>query len=76
MKIQLSPSAYIEDYVSDRIHDCATADNHIKHTHIGDPELDSVMEDISTLPSDDLHRFIGADIEQQDNWPKEKPWDL
>ena len=66
MKIQPSPSAYIEEYVSARLHDRATADNYIRHTLIGDPELDSVMEEISTLPSDDLHRFIGAGIEQQD----------
>ena len=63
--MQPSPSAYTEGYVSARLHDLATADNYIKHTRIGDPELDPVMEEISTLPSEDLHRFIAAGIEQQ-----------
>lgn len=64
--MQPSPSAYIEGYVSARLHDPATADNYIKHTRIGDPELDPVMEEISTLPSEDLHRFVAAGIEQHD----------
>lgn len=65
MKMRPSPSAYIEHYVSARLHDLETADNYIEHTHMGDPELDPVMEEISTLPSEDLHKFIGAGIEQQ-----------
>lgn len=65
VKMQLSPSAYTEGYVSARLHDLATADNYIRHTRIGDPELDPVMEEISALPSEDLHRFIAAGIEQQ-----------
>lgn len=65
VKLQPSPSAYTEGYVSARLHDLATADNYIRHTCIGDPELDPVMEEISTLSSEDLHRFIAAGIEQQ-----------
>ncbi|MCY3803543.1 MAG: oxygenase MpaB family protein [Gammaproteobacteria bacterium] len=63
--MQPAPSAYTEGYVSARLHDLATADNYIKHTCIGDPELDPVMEEISALPSEDLHQFIAAGIEQQ-----------
>ncbi len=65
MKMKPSPSAYTEHYVSARLHDLETADNYIEHTHTGDPMLDPVMEEISTLPPEDLHRFIGAGIEQQ-----------
>ncbi|MXY14606.1 MAG: DUF2236 domain-containing protein [Proteobacteria bacterium] len=65
VKMQPSPSAYTEGYVSARLHDLATADNYIKHTCIGDPELDPVMEEISSLPSEELHRFVAAGIEQQ-----------
>ena len=65
VKMQPSPFAYTEGYVSARLHDLATADNYIKHTCMGDPELDPVMEEISSLPSEDLHRFIAAGIEQQ-----------
>ena len=66
MRMQPSPSAYTENYVAARLHGLTIADNYIKHTGIGDPELDSVMEELSSLPSEDLHRFIGAGIEQRD----------
>ena len=56
-----------------RLYDRATADNYIKHTIIGDPELDTVMEELASLPPDDLHRFIGAGIEQQDEILRSAP---
>ena len=60
------PSAYVEGYAKARLHDHAMADNYIKHTAIGDPMLDTVMEEVSSLPPHDLHRFIGAGIEGRD----------
>ena len=59
------PSAYTESYARACAVDQATADNYIKHTTIGDPELDPIMEELSSLPPADLHRFIGAGIEGQ-----------
>lgn len=59
------PSAYIEGYAKARLSDQLRADNYIKHTTIGDPELDPVMEELSSLPPADLHRFIEAGIEQE-----------
>ena len=59
------PSAYAEGYAKARAVDAATADNYIKHTTIADPELDSIMEELSSLPPADLHRFIGAGIERK-----------
>ena len=59
------PSAYTEGYARARSVDQAAADNYIKHTTIGDPELDPIMEELSSLPPADLHRFIGAGIEGQ-----------
>ena len=56
-----------------RLYDRATADNYIRHTIIGDPELDTVMEKLASLPPDDLHRFIGAGIEQQDEILRSAP---
>ena len=56
-----------------RLYDRATADNYIKHTIIGNPELDTVMEELASLPPDDLHRFIGAGIEQQDEILRSAP---
>ena len=59
------PSAYTEGYARARSVDRAMADNFVKHTTIGDPELDSIMAELSSLPPADLHRFIGAGIERQ-----------
>ena len=59
------PSAYVEGYAKARLWDQARADNYIKHTTIGDAVLDPVMEELSSLPPADLHRFIEAGIEQE-----------
>lgn len=60
------PAAYTDSLArcSDDIKE--TAGNYIAHTMIGDPELDPVMEELSPMPTNDLHRFIEAGIEQQD----------
>ena len=60
------PSAYAAGYAEARVVDTATADNYIRHTTIGDPELDPVMEELSSLPPEDMHRFARAGIEQDD----------
>ena len=58
------PQAYAEGYAKARLHDEAAADNYIRHTTIGDPELDPMMEELaSSMEPGDLHRFIGAGIE-------------
>ena len=60
------PKAYIEGYSKACKYDQASADNYIKHTTIGDSELDPLMEELTaSLSPGDLHRFIGAGIEQQ-----------
>ncbi len=59
--------AYLEGYEKARLYDQAAADNYLKHTTIGDPELDPIMEELSAeLSPSDLHRFIGAGIEQNE----------
>ncbi len=60
------PAAYKDSLsrCSDDIKDAA--ENYIAHTTIGDPELDPIMEELSSIPTNDLHRFIEAGIEQQD----------
>ncbi len=60
------PSAYVEGQAKARLYDQAMADNYIKHTTIGDPMLDPVMEELSSFPPQELHRFIGAGIEGRD----------
>ena len=59
------PSAYAEGYAKARLHDQAAADNYIRHTTIGDPMLDPVMEELSSLSPALLHHFIWAGVEQQ-----------
>ena len=59
------PSAYAEGYAKARTLDPEAADNYVRHTSVGDPELDPVMEELSALPPPVLHRYIKAGIEQQ-----------
>ena len=70
------PSAYSESYVEARQHNPYLADNYAKHIMMGDPELDSLMRELSSLPTDKLHRYIGAGIEQQEKVLKQAPMDL
>ena len=71
------PSAYLEGYEKARFYDQAAADNYLKHTTIGDPELDPIMEELSAaLSPSDLHRFIGAGIEQNDEALRNAPASL
>ena len=59
------PSAYAPGYEKARELDPDTADKYVRHTTIGDAELDPVMEELASMPIQDLHRFIGAGIEQE-----------
>ena len=72
-----SPSAYTECYANAREHNPARADNYIRHTTIGDPELDPLMEELaSSLSPEDLHRFVGAGIEQHHEVLRSAPREL
>ncbi len=68
------PRAYTEGYAKARLYDSAAADNYVKHTTIGDPELDPIMEELSSsMEPGDLHRFIAAGIEQREEVLREAP---
>ena len=67
------PTAYVDGYAKARTVDPEGADNYIRHTTIGDPALDPIMEELSSLPPADLHRFIAAGIEQQEEVLREAP---
>ncbi len=60
------PLAYTDGCEKARLYDQAATDNYVKHTTIGDPELDPILEELSSMPPHELHRFIEAGIEQQD----------
>ena len=68
-----SPSAYAEGYARARGHDRAAADNYIRHTTIGDPVLDPIMEELSSLSPGVMHLFIWAGIEQQHDVLRKAP---
>ena len=59
------PSAYIQGYEKARASDQILADNYIRHTNLGDPVLDPIMEELADLPDHSLHRFIKAGIEDK-----------
>ena len=73
--IQL-PTAYAETYAKACGHDEGLAVNYIRHTTLGDPELDPVMEELSCMPTEELHRFIGAGIEQHGEVLRKAPQPL
>ena len=68
-----SPSAYAEGYAKARRHDQAAADNYVRHTTIGDPMLDPIMEELSSLSPATMHLFIWAGIEQQHDILRKAP---
>ena len=67
------PSAYSEGYSKARRHDQAAADNYMRHTGIGDPVLDPIMEELSSVSPAVLHQFIHAGIEQHDEVLRKAP---
>ena len=68
-----TPLTYTNGYAKARLEDQALADNYIKHTTMGDAALDPVMEELSSLPPEDLHRFIEGGIEQRDEILSQAP---
>ena len=56
------PSAFEPGYCKARLVDPSAADHYIRHTTIGDPRLDPVMEEIADLSPSALHRFLRAGI--------------
>ncbi len=65
--------AYTDGYARARRYNRADADKYIEHTTIGDPVLDPVLEELSSLPPHELHRFIGAGIDQQNEVLRKAP---
>lgn len=67
------PSAYVAGYAKARAVDQEAADNYIRHTTIGDPELDPVMEELSSMNPGKLHGFIRSGIEQDEGGLRAAP---
>ena len=58
------PSDYKAGYEKARLVDKEVADNYIAHTNIGDPVMDAVVEELASLPQEQVHRFIRAGMEE------------
>ena len=43
------PTAYVDGYAKARTVDREGADNYVRHTTIGDPVLDPIMEELSSM---------------------------
>ena len=67
------PSAYVARYEKACLTHPRSAENYIRHTHIGDPALDPVMAETAALSPADLHRFIKAGIERNDRRLNDAP---
>jgi len=52
------PSAYVDGYAKARAVDRETADNYVAHTRIGDPVMDAVVEEMASLPPEQIHKFV------------------
>ncbi len=57
------PSDYISGYQKAQSVDEEVANNYIAHTNIGDPVMDALVEELASLPQDQVHRFIRAGME-------------
>ena len=70
------PSAYVDGYPRARALDRETADNYIAHTHIGDPVMDAIVEDLASLPQRRVHEFIHAGMEEDRGGLRNAPQSL
>lgn len=73
-KLELDiPGAYRPRFESARDYDRERAENYVRHTKIGDPELDRVLMELADMQPADLHKFLKAGIELEDDVIKQAP---
>ena len=70
------PSAYVDGYPRARALDRETADNYIAHTHIGDPVMDAIVEDLAGLPQRRVHELIRAGMDEDRDGLRNAPQSL
>ena len=71
--VALIPNEYLEGYEKARRVDETAADNYIAHTLIGDPVMDTLMEELAPLSQDKVHRFIQAGMQEDSAGLKDGP---
>ena len=70
------PSDYKAGYEKARLVDEEAADSYIAHTHIGDPVMDAIMEELALLPRCQVHRFIQAGMDEDRDGMRNAPQSL
>ena len=67
------PTSYASGYEKARSLNPEFADNYIKHTMIGDEDLDPVMDELSDMPPGEMHQYIHAGLHQEEEWLSKAP---
>ncbi len=67
------PTDYRAGYARARRVDRETADNYVAHTHVGDPVMDAVVEELAGLPRDQSAALLRAGMDQDRDGLKSAP---
>ena len=67
------PTIYQAGYKQARTDNPGVAANYVKHTLIGDPSADAVIEALAPFDQMQVHRFIHAGMERQEDVLREAP---
>ena len=67
------PTSYASGYEKARSLNPEYADNYIRHTLIGDEDLDPVMDELSGMPPGEMHQYIHAGLHQEEEWLSKAP---
>lgn len=70
------PTSYTSGYEKARSLNPEFADNYIRHTMIGDEDLDTVMDELSGMPPGEMHQYIHAGLHQEEEWLSKAPESL
>ena len=71
------PSCYASGYEAARPRDPLLAETYIRHTTIGDPLADKVVDDLAAhVGPEQVHRVIGSALESHDRLPGDAPASL
>ncbi len=67
------PADYRAGYEQARRLDQEVADKYVAHTLIGDPIMDGVVEELESLPGNQVHQFIEAGMEEDREGLRDAP---
>ncbi len=67
------PTSYASGYEKARSLNPEYADNYIRHTMVGDEDLDPVMDELAGMPPGEMHQYIHAGLHQEEEWLSKAP---